>query len=110
MGKICDNCHHENNDNAIFCASCGKKLSEDQFGQTIAKLKKGSNTMKTVLICVVIVLVILTLYFIITRNWIALLLIFLFGIPTIITFLKDMLLNKMSDKVFEKIHDKIRNK
>ncbi len=115
MSKICKICQHENEDNAVICTVCGHIFNEENQGKQIYNKvekahKKVFSIYRKILIVVIIIAAIFSVYFIVNKNWLGLALTLLFAIPIIISFLKTMLLNKISNTFLTKIDDFNKNK
>ncbi len=115
MGKICNICQHENDDNAVICTVCGSILKENNQGQQIYNKiekvqKKVHSIYRKILIIVIIISAILSVYFVLNKEWIGLALTLLFSIPIILTFLKRILFSKISNTFLTKIDQYNKNK
>ncbi len=114
MGKICSVCQHENEDKAVICTVCGHILGDNQGQQIYGKIEKAHKKVfsiyRKILISVIIIAVILSIYFVYKQEWIGLGITLLFAIPIIFSFLKAMIVNKISNTFLTKIDDFNNNK
>ena len=106
MGIICNKCQHENNDNANFCSVCGNTLTKSNLDVYINKSKKMGSAYEKMMIGTGIIMAMIIVLSIISGSLAGIFFALIIGIPILISFSINLLINNSSSNSTYKINDK----